>query len=297
MVDIDWHNIDIISLNVDARLGSYTPVILVRMPMLSRLIPILILLSSSALAEELMVERLTWAGVKIASPKTTVFVDAVGTDLWNGNAPGGLVPVESDTGRTYALITHTHNDHFDEATLKRVLGEKGYVVCHRDIATHIASRGLRVIPADEFVPVSRGGFTFIAVPAEDGFGSPQVSWVVRHNKSGSQYLHAGDTLWHGSWPIISEHYGEFDAVFLPINAPVVGGDPQSEVPAVMGPHQAVDAAVLLKAKTLVPIHYGFTGDAGYVEEVDALGKLEAQAKRRKVKLSILEPGELLDSTD
>ena len=61
-------------------------------------------------------------------------------------------------------------------------------------------------------------------------------------------------MWHGRWRSFGEQFGKFDAVFLPVNAPIVAGDPPSEVPAVMGPAQAVDAAILLRAERLVPIH-------------------------------------------
>ena len=96
---------------------------------------------------DVTIERLTWAGIKIVADDTTVFVDAVGRDIWNGNAPGGLVPVEADTGRRYALITHAHNDHFDVDTLKSALGERGYAIVHESEATYVASRGLKVITA------------------------------------------------------------------------------------------------------------------------------------------------------
>ena len=77
-------------------------------------------ISTEVVAESLQLERLTWAGVKMQLNDTTVFIDAVGTDLWQGNAPEGLVEVSADTTRRYALITHLHNDHFDVETLRRV---------------------------------------------------------------------------------------------------------------------------------------------------------------------------------
>ena len=55
--------------------------------------------AANLLAADLTIERLTWAGIKMVSDETTVFVDAVGTDLWDGNAPEGLVPVIADTRR------------------------------------------------------------------------------------------------------------------------------------------------------------------------------------------------------
>jgi L-ascorbate metabolism protein UlaG (beta-lactamase superfamily) len=249
---------------------------------------LLTILSNALAADELTVERLTWAGIKIASEDTSVFIDAVGTDLWDGNAPEGLVPVVTDTRRSYALITHAHNDHFDLDTLKDVLGDRGYVICHESIATYIASRGLRVIPAKMYVPIERGGFLFTAVPAEDGMGDEQVSWVITHNDK--RFLHAGDTLWHGNWSMIGSQFGPFDAVFLPVNGARILRDPVSETPAVMTPAQAVDAAVLLRAEKLVPIHYGLNDPPYYQEVDDPIGSLTVEAERRNMTMQHVLPG-------
>lgn len=242
-------------------------------------------------ADDLRAQRLTWAGVKLVSGDTTVFVDAVGVDLWDGDAPEGLVPVTADTGRRYALITHSHNDHFDVETLKEVLGERGYVICHESIAVYVASRGLRVIPAKDFEPVSRGGFLFTAVPALDGFGGEQVSWVI--TVDGKRLLHAGDTMWHGKWPLIGQQFGPFDAVFMPINGVKVAQEPMPDSPLVLTPVQAVDAALQLRAKVLVPIHYGLNDPPNYVEVDDPLGTLLQEAELRGQAVQHLKPGEEL----
>jgi len=241
--------------------------------------------------EELRIERLTWAGIKLVAGDTTVLVDAIGTDIWNGNAPGGLIPVTADTSRRYALVTHAHNDHLDVSTLKNVLGERGYVIVHESIATNLASRGLQVIPAKLYEPVQRGGFVFTAVPAEDGFGAEQVSWIIR--RGDRQYLHAGDTLWHGQWGSIGNAYGPFDAVFLPINAARLQMNPMPETPGTMGPVQAVDAAILLRAERLVPIHYGNDDPPFYVETDDPLGKVFTAAQKRELPVVNLLPGEFM----
>jgi len=74
----------------------------------------------------------------------SLFLDPVGTDLRDGEAPEGLVPVTADTQRRYALITQANNDHFGVETLKAVLDDRGYVIGPDSEATYIASRGLRV---------------------------------------------------------------------------------------------------------------------------------------------------------
>lgn len=251
-----------------------------------------LLAAFAAFAEDgLEIGRLTWAGIRFESGDTTVFIDAIGTDIWNGNPPGGLVPVEAATPRRYALVTHAHNDHFDVATLRAVLGERGYAVVHESIATYAASRGLQVIPAKTWEPVRRGGFTFTAVPAADGFGAEQVSWIVAHGDR--KYLHAGDTLWHGYWDLVGAQYGPFDAVFLPINGARLAADPLPDTPGTMTPVQAVDAALLLRAERLVPIHFG-NDDPPYYDEIDRpLETLLEAAARRDVPVINLLPGEFL----
>lgn len=254
----------------------------------------LLSLAAIALAQErneLSIERLTWAGIKMVSDETTVFIDPVGTDLWDGNAPGGLVPVEADTRRRYALITHTHNDHFDVETLKTVLGDRGYAIVHESDATYVASRGLRVIPAKTWEPVARGGFLFTAVPAVDGFGTEQVSWVI--TKDGRRFLHGGDTVWHGQWQLIGQQLGPFEAVFLPINGARLQQDPMPETPGTLTPLQAVDAAKLLGAEKLIPIHFGLSDPPFYIEVPEPLETLKSIAARRGQEIAALEPGETL----
>jgi L-ascorbate metabolism protein UlaG (beta-lactamase superfamily) len=240
-------------------------------------------------AEPLTIERLTWAGVKLVSGDTTVLIDAMATDLWDGDAPEGFVAASSDTRRTYALVTHMHNDHLDVEGLKKVLGEKGYVICHAPQAAYLASRGLRVMPAELHVPVFRGGFIFTAVPAEDGLGEEQVSWVVSIGER--KFLHAGDTLWHGQWEMIGRQYGPFDIAFLPINGAKVAREPMPETPAVLTPLQALDAALLLRAEVLVPIHFGLNAPPNYVEIEAPLETLLHAADERQQVVRHMMPGE------
>lgn len=250
-----------------------------------------VLLNSVSASSETIIERLTWAGVKLVREDTTVFIDAVGRDIWNGNPPGELVPVSADTTRRYALITHAHNDHFDVETLHAVLGERGYVIVPESEATYVASRGLRVIPAPMWQPIARGGFLFTAVPAVDGMGDKQVSWVVTVDNK--RFFHGGDTLWHGQWSVLGQQFGPFDIAFLPINGARVLQEPMPESPITMVPIQAIDAGRALRASTIVPIHYGLD-DPPYYTEVEHAGQLFLEAAAGAgVQVQVMNPGERL----
>lgn len=257
---------------------------------ISSLIAIVIsmLAPTAVFSEQLQLERLTWAGVKLISGDTTVLIDAINRDIWDGKAPEGFAPVTADTGRRYALLTHAHNDHFDAAGLGELLGDRGYVICHESIATHVASRGLRVISARTWEPVSRGGFVFTAVPASDGFGSEQVSWIIR--VGGKTLFHGGDTLWHGQFGLIGQQFGPVDVAFLPINGARLQSDPVVHSPGVMTPSQAVDAASLLQARLAVPIHFGLNDPPFYTEVDEPLNRFNAAAQARGLAVQHLRPG-------
>ena len=250
---------------------------------------------ASAQPSKLDVQRLTWAGIKIADENTTVFVDAMATDIWDGDAPEGFHKPEANTERRYALVTHVRNDHFDAQGLRDLLGDRGYVICHEPIAAYIASRGFQVIPVALNESVNRGGFWFTALPASDGFGDAQVSWLIVSGDT--KIFHGGDTLWHGSFERIGAQYGPLDVAFLPINGVSVPGPLGAYSPRVMTPQQAVDAAKLLRADVLSPIHFGLTGAPGYVEVDAPLSDMNEAATDQGVTAVHLKPGQLLSLND
>lgn len=244
-------------------------------------------------SEGLKIQRLSWAGIKFELDNTTLLIDPIITDIWEGANPQPIVPIEITTRRRYVLITHPHNDHYDRSAIAEALGERGRVICHSSVATYIASDGFKVTPVELYEPVSLGGFTVMAVPAVDGFGDDQVSWVV--TGGGKRFIHCGDTVWHGAWWKIAKHYGPFDAAFMPINGFTPGWvDPRSDIPASLTPEQAVAAAVVLGAKSVTPIHFGFTDEGMYEEYPDALNTFLSTAKMRDIRVQLVDPGDWLD---
>ena len=246
-----------------------------------------------ASTSKLRAQKLAWAGVKLQLEKATLFIDPLmNPDVWGPSLADKLVPVDATEGDRYVLVTHRHPDHFDPQAVRRALGDTGILVCDSDVAPLAASAGFKVRVASHYEPLLLGDFTVTAVPAMDGYGDPQVSWVVFAGDR--RIIHCGDTLWHGNWWRIGRQLGPFDAAFLPINgARFEWRQPISDISAVMTPEQAVAAAVILNAKLVVPIHYGVTGAEGYRELPNCEELLVQAAGKRNVDVEIVRPGEWL----
>jgi L-ascorbate metabolism protein UlaG (beta-lactamase superfamily) len=207
-----------------------------------------------------------------------------------------------------ALVTHLHRDHADVAAIERGLGAGGLVLRPvvplvaselDEIATGEAESAFAESPLDVrqcAVGDSHqvGSFSVTATFASDGLGSPQVSWLVRAD--GQTVLHAGDTLWHGSWWDVALAHGPIDVACLPANGVEVDYprfQPPVAVPAAMTPEQAVEAARAVGARVLIPIHYNrtFEHDRYYRPMPDAREQIEIFAAKRDVNVLFAEPGE------
>ncbi len=237
------------------------------------------------------IQRLAWAGVKLELDDTALFIDATAPNAGAG-APGPALT--SSAKRRFALVTHHHGDHCDPVALKPVLGEQGYLVTHDEVVRYIDNRIVNVQPVRFHEPVffSRGSAVFVArcVPASDGLGSPQVSWIVEGG--GKRIIHCGDTLWHGGWWDIARAYGPFDLAFLPINGfrQIEGRFTDSGQVMSMTPEQAASAAKVLGARLVVPIHYGAPKSPDYIEEPGALDRF-VKATAAAAILRIMRPGD------
>ena len=248
---------------------------------------------AAAMQPGLQVRKLSWAGILIETENTALFIDAIAPDEKKGETSEML----STARQADALVTHLHTDHFDRETLQTLLGKHGRLVCLRGALDRADTRGLRVQPADMWQP------TFFPLPAmtSSPFRSPrsmdgarlQVSWVV--DGGGVRLFHGGDTQWHADFVDVGRAYGPFDVAFLPINGARQrdGRFIDQGIPAVLTPSQAVAAAQLLRARMVVPIHFGNPDPPDYVEVPDALGEFRREASSANVSIRVLHTGESL----
>jgi L-ascorbate metabolism protein UlaG (beta-lactamase superfamily) len=244
---------------------------------------------------------LGWAGVEIEAQGERVVVDPLLDPAvvfaWLGEQARAMplpdvVPAQS--GAVAGLLTHLHRDHADAAALGTALADGAIVYEPLDYGGDVRERlavvqadheltaaGLVRQPAAVWTSAGAGAFTVTALPAVDGTGDPQVSWLVEAD--GKRVLHLGDTMWHGWWWRIGERYGPPDVVLAPINGARLTfphRQPASSLPGAMDPEQAALAAELLRADRLIPIHYGGYDMPGLYEPVgDPLARLVAATER------------------
>jgi L-ascorbate metabolism protein UlaG (beta-lactamase superfamily) len=251
--------------------------------------------------EFIQVVRLSWAGVQIGTDEFTIVIDHL-ENIPRGAGVGGHPLTKAfvcSRAIDAALITHLRDDHYDRDSLRKRLKPDGIVICHEACARTISSDRFRVVGLRPYQSTNIGPFAVTAIPAVDGLGDDQTSFLVELDDV--KILHCGDTIWHGHWWRIAEQFGPINLAFLPINGALIeiAGAVPTGVPVVLTPAQAAAAADLLCAKLAVPIHYGmFDHPPGFSEWPNAVEVFLRDAAGRNVPARIVEPGEelLLDRT-
>ncbi|RFS21798.1 MBL fold metallo-hydrolase [Chitinophaga silvatica] len=244
------------------------------------------------------VQRLGWAGAKITTANRTILIDAV-ENFSNGkyfviDNPDASYRFSHEEKADYIMITHIHKDHYDKDLILKMLKPDGKIIASSSFADILKEDGLTQILSLELdEPFTDGKVSITPVFAMDGIGEKQVSWVVEHGNH--RILHGGDTIWHNQFWAIGKKYQSFNAVLLPVNGTIMRFvKPASPVPGTLTPLQAVTAAHILNAATLIPIHYGFNKPGVYEEYPDVVGNLKTAASEQSVDISFLKAGEAME---
>jgi L-ascorbate metabolism protein UlaG (beta-lactamase superfamily) len=258
---------------------------------------------------------LGWAGVELTSGDSTLVIDPLedptAVFAWSGPDAMRSVPeiVSPRAGTAVAgLLTHLHRDHADAAALTRALaagapvyepeaggGDEFENLALAQAEHELAQSGLERRRVDACETNEAGPFRVTALPAVDGTGDPQLSWLVEAD--GVRVLHLGDTIFHGYWWRMARRHGPLDAVCVPVNGAVLSfphRQPPSPFAGALDPDQAAVAARILGAGVAIPIHaHGYQLDGIYEPVAAAQAKFEVAAD---VPVRALELGEGFDLT-
>jgi L-ascorbate metabolism protein UlaG (beta-lactamase superfamily) len=265
------------------------------------------------------VRWLGWAGVEIEAQGANLVIDplqdpaatfaALPEEMLRRVELPELVAPASRGSALAGLVTHLHRDHADASALAEALapgaavheplwpgGEDAANFSLAQANSELDGAELERRPMETWERTETGPFTLTALPAVDGLGDPQISWLVEAD--GQRVLHLGDTIFHGYWWRMGRRGGPFDLVLAPINGAVVDFphlQPPSPLAAAMEPEQAAIAGNALRARTVVPIHYGGLAiDPFYRPIADAHERFEAAAANRPFEARVLDPGESLE---
>jgi L-ascorbate metabolism protein UlaG (beta-lactamase superfamily) len=188
----------------------------------------------------------------------TVIIDPYITG--NSDSPIRARDIEADL----ILVSHGHSDHLGDAIgLSKRLGSP--ILCSFELGMYCESQGAKVINAHIG---GRFKFDFGSVklfPAlhsssvDDihSLGTP-VSFLV--SMEGKNLYHAGDTALFGDMALIAEQYS-IDVAMLPIGGIYT-----------MDQEDAVRAERFLRAKKVVPMHYGNWSEANPRDFRDAIAE-------------------------
>ena len=208
------------------------------------------------------IQKLNWAGIKLVCGEKTVLIDAVENFSQYfpviGNPLTPIITFSGNTKADYILFTHLHLDHFDIGVIDKCLKQDGKIVAYKKHEQHFLKLNHNLIVLDKDEIFEENGIEFKSVHSSDGIGEEQTAWIVSH--SGTKIFHGGDTIWHNQfWRLGKENTG-INLAFLPINGAIADfrmiGLEYSTVPVSLTPEQAFNAAKLLHAEKLIPIHYG-----------------------------------------
>ncbi len=211
------------------------------------------------------------------------------------------LPVEELKGIDYILISHTHRDHFDKKSLKKLLELNPKA----EILGPLRMEGL-VREFNEDVKVQEAGWyqkydtrkeiKLSFLPAvhwhrRNLFDFNKILWGSFLISGGAKKIYfAGDSGYDRHFQEIHDAVGEIDYCLMPVGA----YKPMEIMKAShMSPEEAVKAFHILQGKSFIPMHYGTfdLSDEPLGEPVERLRQLD-EKKGIKGKLHIVKPGEV-----
>jgi len=174
------------------------------------------------------------------------------------HSPPGL-PLAAIPRDAVALISHSHYDHLDAWTLKRLPKSIEWLV-PLGLASYVRGFGFeRVRELDWGGEAEAGGWRFTFLPAQHWtrrFGQPENStlwgaWLIDSGRT--RVFFGGDSGWFGGFAELGRRWAPFDTALLPIGA----YEPRWFMKEMhMTPDEALQAFRALGARELVPMHWG-----------------------------------------
>jgi L-ascorbate metabolism protein UlaG (beta-lactamase superfamily) len=172
------------------------------------------------------------------------------------------LPLEQLPKMDAVLISHDHYDHLDMETTRHLAKVGSHFLVPLGIGAHLERWGVpasQVTELDWWQSADIRGVKFTSAPVRhysgrglrDGNATLWSSWSIAG--PAHRVYFSGDTGFGEHFREIGERLGPFDLSMLKIGS---YGPGQNWLDIHMDPEQAVEGHILLKAKRMLPVHWG-----------------------------------------
>jgi len=197
------------------------------------------------------------------------------------------------------MISHDHYDHLDRSTIAALANRTTTFVAPLGVGADLESWGIaaaRIVELDWWQSTRVGSLEIFATPARHASGrvSPQSDGTLWAGYAllGAQHRvwYSGDTGFHSELEEIGRRFGPFDVTLIE------AGQYDKDWPDWhLGPEQAVQAHRLVRAKRMIPVHWGLLKLAHH-SWTEPIERVLAAAKCRNVDVLVPRPGESIEPT-
>lgn len=195
------------------------------------------------------------------------------------------------------LITHDHYDHLDYESIQKLKDKVNMFYTPLGVGIHLLKWGIekeRIIELDWWQEIKYDELTIRCTPAQHFSGRGLVdrektlwcSWIIQSDDE--NLFFSGDSGYAPHFKEIGDKYGPFDFAFMEC------GQYNDLWPLVhMFPEETAQAGLDIKAKRMMPIHWGAFKLASH-SWTDPVERLSKKAKELKIDLVIPKIGESIE---
>ena len=195
------------------------------------------------------------------------------------------------------LITHDHYDHLDYESIQKLKDKVNIFYTPLGIGIHLLKWGVekeRIIELDWWQEIKFDELTIRCTPAQHFSGrgisdrekTLWCSWIIQSDDD--NLFFSGDSGYASHFKEIGDQYGPFDFAFMEC------GQYNNLWPLVhMLPEETAQAGLDIKAKRIMPIHWGAFKLASH-SWTDPVERISKKAKELNVDLVIPKIGEIIE---
>ena len=266
-------------------------------------------LDSTFLANQVSGSRLVWFGHSaffLQIDDVTILIDPMlgqvaaphpwlGTKRFSKDLP---LEIEKLPHVDVVVISHDHYDHLDYQSILKLKNKVDRFIVPLGVGVHLEAWGVdpdQIEELDWWEETSHQKISYICTPAQhfsgrkfsNGQKTLWSSWVIRSERTNLYF--SGDSGYSDHFKEIGEKYGPFDLAMMEC------GQYNKMWPDIhMFPEETAQAGLDVRAKTIMPIHWGAFKLALH-SWTDPVERVTAKAKELGIPVLIPKIGELVEN--